>query len=62
MHAKREMIFEMQQFRLTASKRKLNLPLYRLSEKKSRQKSCFIDNNRIDIVKPNKAVKTSKRK
>lgn len=32
--------------------RELDLPLYHLSEKKSRQKSCFIDSNRVDTVKP----------
>lgn len=40
------------QLRTFSSKRKLDLPLYSLSQKKSRQKSCFIDSNRVDTVKP----------
>lgn len=51
----------MQQPKLATSKRKLTLPYYRLSEKKSRQKSCFIDSNRIDIVKVDKAIGERKR-
>lgn len=35
-----------------SSERELDLPLYSLSEKKSRQKSCFVDSNRVDTVKP----------
>lgn len=32
--------------------RNFNLPLYSLSEEDPRQKSCFVDNNRTDTVKP----------
>lgn len=35
-----------------SSKKKLDLPLYSLTEKKSRVKSTFIDENRPDTVKP----------
>lgn len=33
-------------------KNELDPPLYRLTEKKSREKSTFIDENRVDTVKP----------
>lgn len=39
-----------------SSERKLDIPAYRLTEKKTRQKSCFIDSNRIDTVKSAKNV------
>ena len=42
----------MLQLRPIPSERELGLPLYDLSEQKSRQKSCFIDSNRVDTVKP----------
>ncbi len=43
-----------------SSERKLELPIYRLSEKKTRQKSCFIDRNRIDTVKSAKNLEMKK--
>lgn len=42
----------MLQLKTFTSKRKLDLPLYSLTQKKLRQKSCFIDSNRVDTVKP----------
>lgn len=42
----------MLQFKFGMPKRELDLPLYSLSEKKSRQKSCFVDSNRVDTVQP----------
>lgn len=43
---------EMNQLKFISFERKLDLPLYSLSEKKSRQKSCFVDSNRVDTVPP----------
>ncbi len=40
----------------------LDLPIYSLSEKKSREKSCFIDSNRIDTVKPAKSERVPEEK
>lgn len=34
------------------SERKLDLPIYSLSEKKDRTKSTFVDSNRVDTVRP----------
>lgn len=42
----------MLQFRCGLPERELDLPLYSLSEKKTRQKSCFVDSNRVDTVQP----------
>lgn len=42
----------MLKLKFTSLERELDLPLYSLSEKKSRQKSCFVDSNRVDTVKP----------
>lgn len=41
---------------LLINKRRLDLPIYSLSEKKSREKSCFIDHNRVDTVKSAKNI------
>lgn len=40
----------MLQLEVISFERELDLPLYSLSEDKTRQKSCFIDSNRIDTV------------
>lgn len=40
------------QLKFVSPERELDLPLYSLSEKKSRQKSCFVDSNRVDTVQP----------
>ena len=50
----------MQQIRFTDPKRRLNFPIYKLSETKSRQKSCFIDSNRVDTVRLSKSTETKK--
>ena len=42
----------MLKLKFTSSIRKLDLPIYSLTEKKSRVKSTFIDHNRVDTVKP----------
>lgn len=42
----------MLQLKFTAPKRKLNFPIYSISTKEYKPKSCFIDRNRIDTVKP----------
>ena len=42
----------MLQLKFAMPERELDLPLYHLSEEKSRQKSCFIDSNRVDTVRP----------
>ena len=47
----------MQQIRLTDPKKRLYFPVYKLSETKSRQKSCFIDSNRVDTVKFDQSTK-----
>lgn len=36
----------------TASRQRLDLPEYKLSESKEAVKSTFIDRNRVDTVKP----------
>lgn len=51
----------MDHLKVLTAERKLTLPVYRLSEKKSRLKSCFIDSNRVDTVKSAKAVEVKKR-
>lgn len=50
----------MQQLKVESSKRRLNLYNYQLSNKKSRQKSCFIDSNRIDTIKAAKMAEGKK--
>lgn len=49
----------MKQVRLTKSHRTLDLPKYSLSEKKNNIKSCFINHNRIDTIKPNAHIKAN---
>lgn len=39
--------------------RKLDIPTYLLSRKKDNSKSCFIDHNRIDIVKKIKNIENN---
>ena len=46
----------MLKLRVIPPERKMELPVYRLTEKKDRQKSCFIDSNRIDTVRLAKKV------
>lgn len=50
----------MLQLKFAMPERELDLPLYHLSEKKSRQKSCFIDHNRPDTVKIKESDKKKK--
>lgn len=52
----------MLQVKLSTSKRKLNIPTYKISENKSRQKSCFIDSNRTDTIKREVSTMTLKYK
>lgn len=40
------------QLKFISHEKTLNLPCYKLSEKKSREKSCFVDSNRVDTVPP----------
>lgn len=42
----------MLKLKFISSKRRLDLPIYSLTEKKSRVKSTFIDHNRVDTVRP----------
>lgn len=51
---------KMLQLKFAMPERELDLPLYHLSEKKSRQKSCFIDHNRPDTVKIKESDKKKK--
>lgn len=48
------------QLKLISPDRKLDIPTYSLSEKKTSPKSCFIDNNRIDTVKASKKIESEK--
>lgn len=52
----------MLQLELISSKRKLDIPVSYLTEKETRQKSCFIDNNRVDTVKAAKVITSKKQK
>lgn len=52
----------MPQLKTYSLKRKLDLPLYSLSPKRTTQKSCFIDSNRVDTVKPVIINKNKKQK
>lgn len=45
----------MQKLKVLTPGRKLTFPIYNLPKKKIRQKSCFIDSNRVDTVKDIKA-------
>lgn len=46
--------------KLISPERKLDIPTYSLSEKKTSLKSCFIDSNRIDTVKASKKIESEK--
>lgn len=52
----------MLQLEVISFERELDLPLYSLSEDKTRQKSCFIDSDRIDTVEPTTINEDDKQK
>jgi len=52
----------MLQPKLISSKPKLDIPVSYLTETETKQKSCFIDNNRVDTVKTAKIIADKKQK
>lgn len=48
--------------KFASSDRRLNFPIYSWSNKTKKQKSCFIDHDRIDTVRMAKELERGKKK